>query len=505
MTTVIQAFDPATGQPTGWVTTETTAEQAAAACAAADGAAAAVADVPRGQRADWLRAMAAQMEAERSELVSVADRETGLGRTRLDGELTRTCFQLRLLADVVDEGSYLEVTIDHQADTPMGPRPDLRRMLVPLGPVAVFGASNFPFAFSVPGGDTASALAAGCPVVIKAHPSHPQTSQCCFEAMSTALRGAGAPPGLIGLVHGVTAGEALVTDPHISAVGFTGSEAGGRALAALAASRPDPIPFYGELSGLNPVVISPAAAQARGAQIASGLLNSVTLGGGQFCTKPGLAFVPEGAAGNALVAELARLVGTAATATALNAGIEAAFRAGTARMESGTGVTMIGKANDSCSDGYRLNPTVLSISAGQLRERLLEECFGPVTVVVRYTDGDDLLAVIRRLPGSLTATVHCEPGDESLPSGLPRLLMKKAGRLVWNGFPTGVAVTWAMQHGGPSPSTTNSLHSSVGPTAIRRFLRPVAWQDAPRDLLPAELCDDRVDVPRRIDGLMSVP
>ncbi|WP_205752469.1 aldehyde dehydrogenase (NADP(+)) [Cryptosporangium phraense] len=459
--------------------------------AAAD-ATAGLAALGRAGRARLLRAAADEIEARREALVAVASRETHLADARLNGEVTRTAYQLRLFADVVEEGSYLEATIDHAGDTPMGPGPDLRRMLVPLGPVAVFGASNFPLAFSVPGGDTASALAAGCPVVLKAHESHPETSALAFEALLAAAKSAGAPDGTVGLVFGREAGAALVTDPHITAVGFTGSLAGGQALRALIESRPQPIPFYGELASLNPLVVTPAAAAARASEIASGLATSITGSLGQLCTKPGLVFLPGGPAGDALLAEVSALVDAVPAGELLNDRVAEGYRSiGTAlRAEPGVRVAAGGAVGVAA---------VLTVDAGDFTAALAEECFGPLAVVVRYSSEDELLGVLATLPGSLTATVHSQPTDDLAP--LLAVLQPRAGRLLFDGYPTGVLVAWAQTHGGPWPST-NTVHTSVGPTAIRRFLRPVTWQNAPERVLPDELRDDYTGIPRRIDGVL---
>ncbi len=495
----IRAMDPRTGTPTGFEVAQMSAADVDVVAQAAAVAAPAFAKTSRTQRAGWLRALADGLDTARPELVAVADRETGLGEGRLTGELTRTCFQLRLFADVLEDGGYLDAIIDHAGDTAMGPRPDLRRMLVPIGPVGVFGASNFPFAFSVPGGDTAAALAAGCPVVIKAHPSHPETSQRCFEVLRGVLSAEGAPNDVVALVHGIDAGAALVSHPAIRAVGFTGSSRGGQALARLAAERPDPIPFYGELSGLNPLVISPGAARARGAAIAEGLVGSVTLGAGQFCTKPGLLFLAADSAGDAVLAGMSAQLAEVAPPVALDAGIGSAFASGRTELSESPGVQTVAEVA-AAESGFSMAPTLLAVPADKLDGRLLEECFGPLAVVVRYTDADELLAAVRALPGSLTATVHIEGDEDELAAALVPVLAERAGRLIWNGYPTGVAVAWAMQHGGPAPSTTNSLHTSVGPTSIRRFLRPLAWQNAPAAALPAELAEGPVSIPRRVDG-----
>jgi NADP-dependent aldehyde dehydrogenase len=499
--TAVTSTDPRTGGVVATVAEETTAEQVDRLAEQAAAAAPRLAALGRPWRAGLLRALADGLEADRTGVVAIADRETGLGETRLNGELTRTAYQLRLFADAVAEGGYLEATIDHAGDTAMGPRPDLRRMLVPIGPVAVFGASNFPLAFSVPGGDTAAALAAGCPVLVKAHPSHPATAQRCFEVMRDAAAAAGAPAGTLGLVHGQDAGATLVRHPLVKAVAFTGSLAGGRALADLAAARPEPIPFYGELSSINPVVVTPAAAAERAAAIGKGLVGSATLGSGQFCTKPGLAFVPAGADGDELRAAAAQAVAELGGQVALNGGIAEHYRTGVARLAGQPGLAEVATGAAPEGAGFLVRPTLLGTDTAHLDESATQECFGPVTILVSYQDEADLLAALGTLPGSLTATVHLTDSDDV--DAVLDVLRPKAGRLLFNGFPTGVAVAWAQHHGGPWPAT-NTLHTSVGVTSIRRFLRPVAWQDAPERVLPAELRDDpgEAAVPRRVDGTL---
>lgn len=502
--TDVASVDPRTGRAVEVVAQETSTEEVDQLCRAALGAAPALEDLGRAGRARLLRAAADALEARRDDLVDVADRETGLGGGRLNGELTRTCYQLRLFAEVLEEGSYVEAAVDHPGDTPMGPRPDLRRMLIPIGPVAVFGASNFPFAFSVPGGDTASALAAGCPVVLKAHGSHPATSQLCFEVLTDAVREAGAPEGTLGLVHGLTAGADLVVHPAIRAVGFTGSLTGGRALVELIESRPDPIPFFGELSSLNPIVVTFAAAKERPEEIATGLVGSFTIGAGQFCTKPGLVLVPSGADGDVLVGAMSSAVESAAAQVLLNQGIAAAYTRATARLCELPGVTTAATGQPGAGEGFEAVPLLLTSEAASLSEDLTEECFGPVTVVVRYGDREELLAALDVLPSSLTATVLRGAGETALPGEVCSRLRHRAGRFVYDAYPTGVAVSWAQHHGGPWPST-NSQHTSVGTTAVRRFLRPVTWQGSPQELLPAELHDDCSTVPRRVDGVLVLP
>ena len=500
----VVSIDPRTGEAVETVAPETTSAEVDRLCAAALAAAPALDAMGRARRVALLTALADALEARREDVVAVADRETGLGETRLNGELTRTCYQLRLFGEVVEEGSYLEATIDHPGQTPMGPRPDLRRMLVPIGPVAVFGASNFPLAFSVPGGDTASALAAGNPVIVKAHGSHPATSQLCFEIMVAAARESGAPDGALGIVHGLQAGADLVAHPAIRAVGFTGSVNGGRALLEIIERRPDPVPFFGELSSLNPLVVTPQAATERGEQLGRELVASFTLGAGQFCTKPGLAFVPEGPDGDAVLDTMAEAVRGTDAPVLLNEGIAASYGRISSSLADLPGVTTVARGGEPQGPGFRATPLLLTTSARDLPHEVTEECFGPVAVVVRYDGEKALFAALEAMPSSLTATVLRGEGETELPLAVSQELRTRAGRLVYDAYPTGVAVSWAQHHGGPWPST-NSQHTSVGTTAIRRFLRPVTWQGAPQEVLPEELTDDYQGIPRRIDGKLQLP
>jgi NADP-dependent aldehyde dehydrogenase len=495
MTDVV-SIDPRTGETIDAVASESSSEDVDDVCVAAQAAAAGLEDLGRAGRAAMLRTMAGGLEAHGDDIVRLADRETAVGSQRLSVELKRTCFQLRLFADVLEDGGYLEASIDHAGETPMGPRPDLRRMLVPIGPVAVFGASNFPLAFSVPGGDTASALAAGCPVVIKAHASHPATSELCFEV----LKDSGPPEGSVALVHGLQGGAALVAHPAIQAVGFTGSLAGGNALMEIIAKRPQPIPFYGELSSRNPVVITEEAAATRADDIGSGLVASFTVGGGQLCTKPGLVFVPRSSAGDDVVASMIAALADVPDQVMLNERICSAYASETATLRSE--LRILHERPAPAGDGYRGGAHLAEIDASAFGADVLRERFGPAAILVRYAGSDELRQLLVRLPGSLTGTIHGTEEDVELVQELSVILRSRAGRLIYDGYPTGVAVAWAQHHGGPWPST-NSLHTSVGPTAIRRFLRPVAWQDAPEHVLPAELRDDDLDLPRRVDGRLQ--
>lgn len=453
------------------------------------------------ERSAWLTAVADALDGAADELIALADEESHLATARLTGELARTTAQLRLFAEAVVEGSYLEATIDHPSATTIPPRPDLRRMLRPLGPVAVFSASNFPFAFSVAGGDTASALAAGCPVIVKGHSAHPRLSQRTAEIVADALTAAGAPSGVFGHVTGRETGVALVQHPEVRAVGFTGSLHGGRALFDLASSRPDPIPFYGELSAVNPVLITAAALDTRADELATGLAASFTLGAGQFCTNPGVVFVP---AGSGFAERVAAAVGTRAPMPMLTDGIAAAFADGLAALSERGDVSVVaGEATQQPGAGSAVVLATTTDAVHADPSALLAECFGPSTLIVEYRDQADALAAIRAVGGSLTATVHAEPGEDL--SDIVAVLTEIAGRVLFAGWPTGVAVSWAQQHGGPWPSTT-SIHTSVGVTALRRFLRPVAYQDAPDSALPAELRESNpLGIPRRVDGVLVMP
>jgi NADP-dependent aldehyde dehydrogenase len=472
-----------------------------AACSRAAAAAPALEALGRSGRASMLRMMAGAFESRRDEVIGIADLETGLGIERLNGELSRTTFQMRLFADVLDDGSYLEATIDHPGATASGPRPDLRRMLVPIGPVAVFGASNFPLAFSTPGGDTVSALAAGCPVLIKAHDSHPSTSNLCADVLRGVVRDVGLPNGTACLLHGQAAGAQLVTHPAVRAVGFTGSSTAGRALLDLIGRRPDPIPLYGELASLNPVVVTERAAQRRGSSIALGLTTSFTTAGGQMCTKPGLIFIAVGDAGDRTVTQMREHLQDAAQFVLLNERIRDSFAADADALRSGQNIHVVHATDVVMAEGFYA--TALEVAAAELNAEAYEEHFGPVAIVARYRDEDELLDRLGILPGSLTATIHSEPADAELAQAITTVLRPRAGRLVYDEYPTGVAVSWAQHHGGPWPSS-NTTHSSVGPTAIRRFLRPLAWQNSPEHVLPLELREDYLQIPRRIDGQLKL-
>ncbi|MET9062117.1 aldehyde dehydrogenase (NADP(+)) [Streptomyces antibioticus] len=503
----VWSVDPRTGKQREQVAVEATAQEVDTVVRAAHATRAALAD--RGVRAAFLRAAAARLEAARDLLVEVADAETALGPVRLNGELARTCYQLRAFAGLVEEGAFLDVVIDHPDDTATPPVPDLRRYKVPLGVVAVYAASNFPFAFSVAGGDTASALAAGNPVVVKAHPDHPGLSELVAKVLRTAAAEQGVPEGVLGLVHGFEAGVELIGHPLVAAAGFTGSVRGGRALFDAAAARPVPIPFHGELGSLNPVVVTEEAAAERAEAIGAGLAGSMTLGVGQFCVKPGLVLVPSGAAGDGLLKSLTDAVSATEAGVLLDHRMRDNFVAGVAERAAlpdvESPVTPGAGGEHTVSAGFLTVPAA-RLAGGGDHDLLLEECFGPVTVVARYEDDDEVRAVLSRLPGNLTATVQLSEAEAAGAGRGGEILAELtplAGRVLVNGWPTGVAVAPAQHHGGPYPATT-STSTSVGGTAIERWLRPVVYQNTPAALLPPELRDENeLGLPRRYDGRLE--
>ncbi|MFK0295894.1 aldehyde dehydrogenase (NADP(+)) [Streptomyces sp. NPDC090442] len=509
----VWSVDPRTGKRRERVGAEATADAVDAAVRAAHAARGPLAD--RGRRAALLRRAAALLEADADGVVATADAETALGAPRLTGELARTAYQLRSFADLVDEGAFLDVRIDHPAPDLTPPRPDLRRYKIPLGVVAVYAASNFPLAFSVPGGDTASALAAGCPVVVKAHPDHPATSERCAALLRRAATDTGLPADTVRLVHGFQAGLDLVRHPLVAAAGFTGSVRGGRALHDAAAARPRPIPFHGELGSLNPVVVTGAAAAERAEEIGAGLAGSMTLGTGQFCVKPGLVLLPGGPAGDRLLAALTAAAGATGPGVMLDRRMRDAFLAGVRERAQLPGV-QAALAPVPEGDGSTVDAAVLTVPADRLtadgpHDLLLEECFGPVTVVVRCADEDEAGAVLARVPGSLSATLQLADAESAGtdPEGRGARLLAAvtplAGRVVVNGWPTGVAVAPAQHHGGPYPATTSTA-TSVGATAVERWLRPVAYQDTPPALLPPELLEENpLRLPRRVDDRPEHP
>ena len=495
--TVDTSVDARTGAPVEELAVST-ATDVAAALAAASVAAPRMAEERPETRRTWLRAVADALEDESAaaRLVTVADRETGLGEPRLTGELARCANQLRFYADVAVEGSWLGAAVDHAA----GLAPDLRRMQVPLGPVAVLGASNFPFGFGTLGNDTGSALAAGCPVLAKAHPAHPLTSRLLAEVAVGALAGAGAPDGTFGLVSGFDAGSALVTAPEVAAVAFTGSQRGGLALWRLAQEREVPVPVYAEMGTINPAVVTQAGAQ-RAEEIAAGFVASFTLGMGQFCTKPGLLLVP---AGHDLPVRVAAALTSAAPAGWLLTGpIATSYAAGVEDLVAG-GARGLARV-PAPGEGWAAEATVLGVEAVDLTpgSPLLEECFGPVALVAEYADRAQLDAVLAHLSGALAASVQSGGVDDPEVPALVDALSRRVGRVMVDDWPTGVAFPWAQQHGGPWPATTIPSATSVGAAALGRFTRPVAWQSVPEPALPPALRDANPwGIPRRVDGVL---
>ena len=443
----------------------------------------------REERAAFLDAIADEIEARAEAITEIGTQETGLPQARLQGERGRTVGQLRLFASHIRAGDYLDRRHDKALpDRQPLPRPDIRLIERPIGPVAVFGASNFPLAFSTAGGDTAAALAAGCPVVVKGHSAHPGTAEIVAEAIHAAIRKQGVHPGVFSLIQGGRrdVGTALVQHPLIKAVGFTGSLAGGRALFDLCAQRPEPIPFFGELGSVNPMFVLPHATAARGAEIGKGWAGSLTMGAGQFCTNPGIAVVAKGAEGDAFVAAAKAALEQVGPQVMLTDGIASAYRDGQARFEGRNSVTPLVSTE---SKGREANPNLYETDAATyLQDHALgEEVFGPLGLVIRVDGGDDMQRLALGFEGQLTATIHLDEGDLPQAQRLLPVLERKAGRVLVNGFPTGVEVSDAMVHGGPYPASTNFGATSVGTMAIRRFLRPVSYQNFPAELLPADL------------------
>ncbi len=500
--TTVSSINPATGETKELTITETTADEVNALARRAAAAAFDLAGRPLIWRAGMLRAMASELENDATNLVTLAHDETALPLPRLEGELRRTAFQMRFFAGVVEDGAFLDATLDHATESPMGPLPDLRRVNTPIGPVGIFGSSNFPFAFSVPGGDTTSALAAGCPVVIKAHPAHPATSAATFAALDRGAKQSEAPEGTLALVFGFDAGTALVETPAISAVGFTGSVGAGLALWQRANARSVPIPFFGELGSANPLVVTTSAAVERGTDIGSGLAGSMTLGAGQFCTKPGLIFVPVGGAGDALVGATVDALSSLGEFTMLTAGIADNFRIGTTSIADISDVRALcnSGAGDDAHAWAQLYEVDASRFVGRDAYALREECFGPLALVVRYASSDELRDALVASEPALTFSVFTADIDPDS-EWLIALGSSRSGRVIANSFPTGVGVSWSMQHGGPWPSTTSAAVTSVGAAALRRWLRPVSYQGVADAYLPPSLQENNpLGIPRRTDG-----
>jgi 2,5-dioxopentanoate dehydrogenase len=440
----------------------------------------------RATRAAFLRAIADEIEARADAITEIGTQETGLPVARLQGERGRTTGQLRLFADHIEKGDFLDRRFDAALpDRQPTPRPEIRLIQRPIGPVAVFGASNFPLAFSTAGGDTAAALAAGCPVVVKGHSAHPGTGEIIAEAVLAAIQKTGVHPGVFSLIQGGNrqVGEAVVQHPLIKAVGFTGSLAGGRALFNLCAARPEPIPFFGELGSVNPMFLLPEALKARAESLGQGWAGSLTMGAGQFCTNPGIAIVADGADADRFTTAAVDALGKVGPQTMLTDGIAKAYQDGQARFESRNTVKPLLTTE---SSGRNALPNLFEISGEQFLadHALSEEVFGPLGLVVRVGSVDEMEALARKFEGQLTATIHMDAGDLDDARKLRPVLERKAGRVLVNGFPTGVEVVDSMVHGGPYPASTNFGATSVGTMSIRRFLRPVSYQNMPEGLLP---------------------
>lgn len=460
---------------------------------------------PLADRADLLRTVADEVLDLGELLIERAHKETGLPVARLQNERTRTVNQLRLLADYVEEGSWVEARIDtpDPARVPVA-KPDLRRMLFPLGPVAVFGASNFPLALSVAGGDTASAIAAGCPVIFKAHPAHPGTSELTARAILRAVERTSAPRGVFSLVHGWShdVGLALVRHPLTRAVAFTGSLRGGRALFDAAAARPDPIPVFAEMGSINPVFILPSALEERHAALAQGLAQSITLGVGQFCTKPGVIFAVQGEGLARLRSSLAEQIQRSSSGVMLYEGIRTAFSSALERARE-KGLEIVATAEQASNGDCEGRPMLLATTAAHFLadSDLQEEIFGPVSILIAAHDSSELERAAEALVGQLTATIHGSEEELRTHATLLEILQRKAGRLVFNGFPTGVEVAHAMHHGGPYPASTDAQTTSVGTAAITRFARPVCFQNFPPAVLPPALGNrNELGIWRLVDG-----
>ncbi len=506
----VTCFNPATGAGLEPAYYHATMRDAARAVQLAASAFAEYGRWPGPRKAALLRRMADLLEANAAAIQERAHQETALAPGRLQAETARTCGQLRLFAALVEEGSWVGARIDH-ADPyrKPAPKPDLRMMSAPLGPVVVFSPSNFPLAYAVAGGDTASALAAGCPVIVKAHQGHPGTSEMVAQLVQQAAADCGAPEGVFSMLFGAgaTIGLALVENPAVKAVGFTGSRSGGRALMDAAARRPEPIPVYAEMGSVNPVFFLPEALQQKPEELAAGLHGSFTLGLGQFCTNPGLAFVEEGPAAQTFLQKLESLAAATPPGAMLMAGLCANYLAGVEKFAKIAGVRRAVAVHADPGPGKALAGTSVFVTDAATflaNPGLMEEVFGPSTLVVTCASRELMIAAARKLEGQLTATVHGTAGDLAAGRDLLAVLEGKAGRLICNGFPTGVEVCAAMVHGGPYPATSDGRSTSVGSLAIRRFVRPVCYQGFPDAALPAELQEaNPLRILRLVDGKLG--
>ena len=494
------AFNPAAAKALEQQFTEATLEEIDEACLAAAGAFADYQGKSGRERAAFLERIADEIVNLGDDLVQAAGEETGLPAARLQGERTRTVNQLRLFAGLIKEGSWVNAVIDTaQPDRQPLPKPDIRQMQVPLGPVAVFGASNFPFAFSVAGSDTASALAAGCPVVFKAHPAHPASCELMAIAIAKAGKECNMPAGVFNMVQGGShqVGGRLVQHPAIKAVGFTGSFAGGKALYDLAVRRPEPIPVYAEMGSVNPVFFLPRVLKEKGTALAKSFAASVTLGTGQFCTNPGTFALMDGEEAQAFLQQTKEALLQISMGPMLTQGIQASYLKGVQELAKHTGETITAENVQAFVFTTRMKDALQN-------DHLMEEVFGPCSVGIRADSKEELMQFARSLKGQLTATIHGTEEDLAEYRELVSVLQQKAGRLVINGFPTGVEVSHAMVHGGPFPATTDSRSTSVGTLAIYRFSRPVCLQDFPQSLLPEELKDENpLGIWRKMNGEWS--
>ncbi|ENB9662587.1 MULTISPECIES: aldehyde dehydrogenase (NADP(+)) [Pseudomonas] len=502
---LLNSVDAHTGEPLPYAFHQATGDEVEAAVQAAEAAYPAYRSTRPAQRAAFLDAIADELDALGDDFIQHVMRETALPEARIRGERSRTSNQLRLFAEVVRRGDFYAARIDRALPqrTPL-PRPDLRQYRIGVGPVAVFGASNFPLAFSTAGGDTASALAAGCPVVFKAHSGHMLTAAHVAAAIDRAVASSGMPAGVFNLIYGAGVGEALVKHPAIQAVGFTGSLRGGRALCDMAAARPQPIPVFAEMSSINPVIVLPQALQARGEQVAGELAASVVVGCGQFCTNPGLVVGIRSAQFERFVQTLLARMADQGPQTMLNAGTLRSYQNGVQHLLAHPGIQHLAGQPQT---GNQAQPQLFKADVSLLLNGdplLQEEVFGPTTVVVEVADAQQLTEALRHLQGQLTATLIAEPDDLVAFASLVPLLERKAGRLLLNGYPTGVEVSDAMVHGGPYPATSDARGTSVGTLAIDRFLRPVCFQNYPDALLPDALKNaNPLGIVRLLDGVSS--
>ena len=505
--TTFNAVEAASGNPIEPAFAEAGSADVGDACMAAAQAQSTFGALALKERAAFLRLAADKIDALGDTLTQRAMLESGLPEARLNGERGRTVGQLRLFADEVEDGAWQGLRIDHADAARTPPKPDLRMRKIPLGPVAVFGASNFPLAFSVAGGDTASALAAGCCVVVKGHPAHPGTSELVAGAISAALEECGLPQGVFSLLNGTgyALGEALVKDPRIAAVGFTGSRAGGLALMEHAASRAVPIPVYAEMSSVNPVVLMPGRMAEAAADLAQAYAGSLSMGAGQFCTNPGIVLAVEGEHTAQFIAEARAALENVPAQTMLTGGILKAYETGIDTLGAQSGAELVGtgaEGSGPCGRSY-----VYTVSAADFRSNPAfgQEVFGPSSIIVRCTDLDEVADILSEMEGQLTATLHMAASDHQAARALLPILEQRAGRIIANAWPTGVDVTHAMVHGGPFPATSDGRSTSVGTLAIDRFLRPVSYQDMPASLLPAGLREGTPGTLLRADGTWRIP